>query len=398
MSQVLSCEAEQSDGSFAARVTPDVESLATCIGCGSCTASCPTGALMPVAPQRLMRMVRLGLRDEALRSRSYWLCTSCDACTAHCPRGIRLLETMIGLKRYAVAHGVGVPEDLELLRTTLGNARNISGEPNAERLMWSQNIPQQIPGLSRAPGADVLYFVGCVSAFYPRAFSIPQAFGRILAHAGVSFTTMAGEEWCCGYPLLNAGLEQDVGAFIEHNVAQVEALGARVLVTTCPSCYYAWKVLYPRYVRLPPNLTILHSSQLLAELLDARRIRPGIVSQAVTYHDPCDLARKGGEFEAPRHVLGALPGVELIEMAGNRLNALCCGGGGDVKIASHDATLDVAQRRLRQALDIDIDVIVSACQQCKRALIGAAEASRHPVKAVDITEIVWKSLHGKVAW
>ena len=398
MTDGLCWAGQRIDGSFAARVTPDVDTLGACIRCGNCTACCPTAGLMRVPPQRLMRMIRLGLREEALRSRSSWLCTSCDACTTQCPRGIRVLDTMLGLKRYAVAQGVEVPEDVDLLRATLRSARNIAGEPNAERLMWSQNLPQQIPGLSRAPGADVLYFVGCVSAFYPRAFSIPQAFGRILAHAGVSFTTMAGEEWCCGYPLLNAGLDEEVGALVEHNVAQVLALGARVLVTTCPSCFYAWKLLYPRYARLPPGLTIMHASQLLAELLDARRIRPGIVSQAVTYHDPCDLGRKGGEVEAPRRVLGALPGVEVIEMASNRENALCCGGGGDVKIASHDATLEVAQRRLRQALDIDVDVIVSACQQCKRALIGAAQASRHPVKSVDLTEIVWKSLHGKVAW
>jgi heterodisulfide reductase subunit D len=386
------------DASFVERVTPDPGALATCIGCGSCTASCPTGGLMAVSPRRLVRLVRLGLREEALRSRSFWLCTSCDACTASCPRSIRLLETMIGLKRFAVAQGSELPEDLELLRDTLRTARNISGEPNTERLMWSQNLPQQLPGLARSRGVDALYFVGCVSAFYPRAFSIPRAFGRILAHAGVSFTTLAGEEWCCGYPLLNAGLGSDVGAFVEHNVEQVRALGAPLLVTTCPSCYYAWKVLYPRYAALPPGLTVLHASQVLAELLERRRIRPGIVSQAVTYHDPCDLGRKGGEMDAPRRVLGALPGLELIEMASNREHALCCGGGGDVKISSHDATLEVARRRLRQAVDIDVDVIVSACQQCKRALIGAAQASRQPVRALDLTEVVWKSLHGKVDW
>lgn len=394
----LSGTPQLSDGAFAAQVTPDVESLASCIHCGSCTACCPTGSLMAVTPQRLMRLVHLGLRDEALRSRAYWLCTSCQACNGQCPRGIRLQETMVGLKRHAIAHGLEVPEDLELLRRTLRATHNISGDPNEERLAWSQNLPQPLPGLLPARGADVLYFVGCVSAFYPRAFSIPQAFGRTLAHAGVTFTTLAGEEWCCGYPLLNAGLDEEVGALIEHNLAQVRALGARQLVMTCPSCYYAWKVLYPRYVQLPPELTILHSSQLLAELLDRRRIRPGITSQVVTYHDPCDLGRKCGETEAPRHVLGALPGVELVEMASNRGEALCCGGGGDVKIFSHDATVEVARRRLRQALDIDVDVIVSGCQQCKRALIGAAQASRQAVKAVDLTEVVWQTLHGKVAW
>jgi heterodisulfide reductase subunit D len=142
----------------------------------------------------------------------------------------------------------------------------------------------------------------------------------------------------------------------------------------------------------------MHATQFLAELLDGKRIRPGMTSLAVTYHDPCDLGRKSGEVAAPRHVLNSLPGVELVEMASCREHGLCCGGGGDVKISSHEATMDVARRRLGQALQIDADVIVSACQQCKRALIAAAQAARQPVKVVDIAELVWETLHDKVAW
>jgi len=387
------------DRSFAGEVTPDVETLASCMQCGSCTAACPTGNLMAVTPQRLLRLVRLGLRAEALRSRAHWLCTSCNACTAHCPRGIRVLDTMLGLKTYAFARGLDVPEDLQLLRSTVRASHNISGDPNEERLLWSRNIPQPLPEVCRHRDADVLYFVGCVSSFYPRAFSIPQAFGRTLAHAGVCFTTLGGEEWCCGYPLFNAGLAGEVAPLVEHNIAQVRALGATTLVVTCPSCYYAWKELYPRVATLPPNLTILHASQLLAELLEDGRISPGAsLHQAVTYHDPCDLGRKSGEYEAPRRVLAALPGVELVEMASTRGTALCCGGGGDVKIIGHDATLDVARRRLAQAIDIDVDVVVSACQQCKRALTGAAQAARQAVKAVDLTEVVWETLRDRVRW
>lgn len=398
MTRALYCTDEHLDRSFAEQITSDVESFFTCIQCGSCTASCPTASRMTLSPQRLSRLIRLGLKDETLASRDFWLCTSCNACTAHCPRGISMLEAMIGLKAYAVRHGCDVPADLELLRETIRTVRNISGDPAADRLLWSRNLPQPLSEVLPRKGADVLYFPGCVASFYPRAFSVSQAFGRTLAHAGVSFTTMGVEEWCCGYPLLNVGLENEVGELVEHNLAQVKALGATRLVMTCPSCFYTWKMLYPKVAAIPSNLTIMHASQFLAELLDGRRIRPDAVPRVVTFHDPCDLGRKSHEVEAPRHVLSALPGVELREMANTRENTLCCGGGGDVKIFSHEAEMDTARRRLRQALDIKADTIVSACQQCKRALIGATQLARQPVKVIDLTELVWESLLNQVSW
>ncbi len=398
MTEALSEPDESPDHTFASEVTPDLGALLSCIQCGSCTAVCPTAGRMRVSPRQLARLVRLGLRDEVLASKSFWLCASCGACVEHCPRGISLLDTMIGLKTYAIAHGLEVPEDLELLRGTLKHVRNISGDPNSERLLWTRNLPQPLSGVNRQRGADVLFFVGCVSAFYPRAFSIPQAFGRTLELAGVSFTTLGDDEWCCGYPLINLGLEREAEELVEHNIARVKELGARILVTTCPSCHYTWTKLYPRFGGSLANVTIMHATQFLAELIDGGRIRPGTLPRVVTYHDPCDLGRKGGVFDAPRHVLGRIPGVELIEMANTGAHALCCGGGGDVKIFSYETTMDVAKLRVRQAVDIDADTLVSACQQCKRALTGAAQLTRHPVRVIDLTEIVWESLHGQVVW
>lgn len=389
---------EELDLNFATLVAPSPDALNACIQCGSCTASCPTANRMAVTPNRMARLLRLGMKEEVLDSRAFWLCTSCGACSSHCPRGIGFLQTIIGLKRYAIEKGLHVPEDVRLLQETIRSTRNISGDPNDERLGWSTNLPQPLSGLDRQPGADVLYFVGCISAFYPRAYSIPQAFGRILDVAGVTFTTLAGDEWCCGYPLYNAGLEAEITELVEHNVRQVEALGINTMVTTCPSCYYMWKVLYPRFTALPAGLEIVHATQFLAGLLDERRIRPGILSRVVTYHDPCDLARKSGEHDAPRHVLQSLPGVEFREMANIRDNALCCGGGGDVKIFSHETTMEVARRRVQQAIDVRADTIVTACQQCKRALVGATQQIRQPLRVVDVSELVWETLLHKVEW
>ncbi len=380
------------DFAFAKKVTPDLEALYSCIHCGGCTASCPTANRMTLTPQRITRLIRLGLKEEVLESQAHWRCTSCNACGSHCPRGIPILDTIIGLKRYANEHNIEVPEELKQLLATTKSSHNISGDANEERLGWSTNLPQPLVNLDQHSGADVLLFVGCVSAFYPRAFGVSQDFCRTLQMAGVSVTTMGTNEWCCGYPLYNSGLETEVKELAEHNVRAVLQLGVSSMVTTCPSCYYMWKRVYPTLTPLPKSLNIMHSSQLLAELLDDKRLKPKPQARIVTYHDPCDLGRKSGEYDAPRHVLNALPGVELREMANCRENSLCCGGGGDVKIFSHETTQDVAERRVRQVLDIEAEAVVSGCQQCKRALVAAVQAMREPIQVLDVAELVWRSV------
>ncbi len=91
------------DPTFADEVAPDREKLLTCIQCGTCTSSCPTAYAMDYTPRQLWRLVQLGLKDEVLRSNSFWLCTACYACTLRCLRGIACTETMSTLKRMSVS-------------------------------------------------------------------------------------------------------------------------------------------------------------------------------------------------------------------------------------------------------------------------------------------------------
>jgi heterodisulfide reductase subunit C len=97
---------EMLDHSFAETVAPDREKLLTCIQCGTCTASCPTAYAMDYTPRQLWRLVQVGLREDAVHSRTFWLCTNCYSCSIRCPRGIALTETMGALKRLAIAEGV----------------------------------------------------------------------------------------------------------------------------------------------------------------------------------------------------------------------------------------------------------------------------------------------------
>jgi len=379
------------DRSFLEAVDP-LESLRRCIQCGTCSATCPTAYAMDYSPRQVWRMVQLGLRDEVLKSQTFWLCTTCKACQVRCPRGIDLMDAMISLKEYAFGQDVNVPEGMKTFGETITTSYNISADDNKNRQIWSQNLARIPRGVKpRRRTAEVLYFIGCVSSFYPRAYSIPQAFVQIMEQAEVEFTTLGGDEWCCGYPLHIAGMGDRMAEFARHNVQKARTAGVKKVVFTCPSCYYAWAHLYPEFVDVS-GIQLQHASEFLAELLSGDELALGSVEETVTYHDPCDLGRKSGVYDAPREVLAQIPGLEFREMSASRENALCCGGGGDVEVADQDVTIGVAGQRLAQVQATGAKYVLSACQQCKRTLQEGARLNKIRVRAMDLTELVWKSI------
>ena len=389
--QSLDLTSSKLDRSFLKTIDPLVK-LRSCVQCGTCSATCPTAYAMDYSPRQLWRMVQLGMRDEVLNSQTFWLCTTCKACQVRCSQGIDLMNVMIALKEYAFSNDINVPEEIKAFGETISVSYNISGDDNHNRQIWSHNLGRIPPGVEpRRERAEVLYFIGCVSSFYPRGYGIPQSLVRIMDRVQTEFTTVGGDEWCCGYPLYIAGMTDQMVKFARHNVEQARAIGAKKVVFTCPSCYYAWAALYPEFVDLS-GIQLQHASEFLADLLVRDRVPLGPVEQRVTYHDPCDLGRKSEVYDAPREVLARIPGLEFCEMSASRENALCCGGGGDVEVADQDVPIGVAARRLAQVQATGAKYVVSACQQCKRTLQDGARQNRIRVRAMDLTELVWNSV------
>ena len=112
----------------------------------------------------------------------------------------------------------------------------------------------------------------------------------------------------------------------------------------------------------------------------------------MTYHDPCDLGRTFKIFEEPRNILKNIPGLEYVEMARNRLQARCCGGGGGVQANNPEIAVEIAAERVRDALAAGAEIIVSGCAACKDNLRKGAKAipkqERGKIKIMDITEMV----------
>ncbi len=374
------------------------EDLSRCYYCLKCTAGCPSAPAMPYGPAQMVRMVQLGLRDALLESPSIWFCLHCETCGARCPNEISIAGLTQALRQMAMEEkGDSLQGDagIQALRTLGENiigSHNISAEDNDQRLMWSENLERVPEGLERKKGARTLYFVGCVSSFFPMTYVIPQAFVQILEAAGEDFTALGGEEWCCAYPLIMAGMGSQAGETVRHNVAQVRSLGVQRVVTTCPACYHMWKHFYPQILEEELGIDVVHSTQVLAELLDEGRLKLKATPRVATYHDPCDLGRKNDLYDAPRRVLESFPELSFNEMSDNRRDALCCGGGGNVETFNPELVGELSQRRFKQALDTDAEVIVSACPQCERTLTAEARREKARVRVMDLVELVWRAL------
>ena len=141
---------------------------------------------------------------------------------------------------------------------------------------------------------------------------------------------------------------------------------------------------------------MLHHTQYLKRLIEEGKLElKEDVDLLAAYHDPCDLARNSGVYEEPRQVLQAIPGLKYREFPDNRKMALCCGGGGDIEILDPDLSSAVSMDLIDEAGEIEVDTIVTACQQCKRVLKGASMKSERRPKVLDIAEVVLQSLAEK---
>jgi heterodisulfide reductase subunit D len=380
---------------------PAEEEALYCVRCGLCLSVCPgyreslRETDSPRARVALVRAVKEGLLESPTDeySAAFFRCLLCGACTFVCPSGVAV-DRILELTRGELAGQGLLPEVLSDLDARIDEYRNISAEANEGRLIWADNLPTPPTGLGKGR-ADVVYFVGCVSSFFPRSYKVPQSLVQILDRAGVDYALLGGAEWCCGYPMFINGELDRARDLMRHNVEAVREIGARKVVLTCASCFHFWKHSYPAALGVEDlGVEVQHATEFLADLLEEGGLELHEVRENVTYHDPCDLGRKGGVIEAPRRVLHQIPGLRLVEMVENRDSSHCCGGGGNLESFAPEVSQAVARNRIRQAAEVGAGTLVSACQQCERTLLNAARAERIRVRVKDITEVVLEALEG----
>lgn len=381
----------------------------TCTRCGLCIPSCPAYELTldhRLAPSYKVKLIRtleapsaigrlLGLRKavdvETLLTATY-NCALCGRCEESCPFGIDTVSLWLSLRESLHSSGLN-PEPLKGLEDQLLKSGNPYGAPPSMRAYWPELFGLD-EAFRRAAGrrADTVLFMGCTPALRSAAQDILAATVLILEKAGEGWTTLGERERCCGYPLLILGNREEAERYLSRNVELSLSLGAKRLVTVCPSCYRMFKTVYGELRGSPPPLQVVHVTQLLAEYLTKLRLEvPRKLGVRVAYHDPCDLARASRVVEAPRLVIREVA-QELVELPRSKLRTSCCGGGGLLQAFNNSLRLKMARRRLEEALAARADVLASACPGCKSTLVEAAREGGLSVEVVDVVELVARAV------
>ena len=384
----------------------EILQLAACTNCCLCADVCP--AVAATDDGQLSGVYRLVQLRKLMRSRSGLLrrffgrkaptqaqlkqfsetvyrCTLCGRCQQTCPSGIKLRDLWLSLRQDLV-HSAAYPKKVDMIRENVAGSHNVFDEDNEERGDWVEDLRDPPEHGYVKDKAEVVYFTGCVAAYFPMAQQIPRALSAVFDAAGVDFTLLAEAEWCCGFPLLGAGLRDNLKEPIAHNIDAVQAKGARKVVFACPSCYQMWREHYPH------DFEIYHVTQYIHQLITAGQLPLKQLDLTVTFHDPCDLGRGSHEYDAPRRVIDAIPGVKLIEMSHNRENCLCCGGGGNLEMMDSKLSGEIAKAKIDEVTATGAKVVVTACQQCVRTMNTYVRRNKLSLEVMDIVQLVQKAL------
>lgn len=360
--------------------------LESCVKCGQCATACHfyevTGDPKYTPAYKLFPMARAHKRTKApwrwfgepkiseadLRHWEellYDSCTMCGRCTQVCPMGIDIASIVAASRQAFTAAGLG-PEDLlqaaENARDK-GSPLGVTPEVLEDRLEWLEDDHEVELPLDKK-GADVLLTVSSIELMkYPVSV---VAMARLLNQAGVNWTLSTK-----GYEATNFGFlsgRSDISKImIERITEAAEDVGARLVII--PECGHAFGVLRwsgANILGRPLPYHVMHITEYLAQLKREGKLSFKPYDESITYHDPCQISRRGGATGAARELLSDFA-TDFREMTPTGNFNWCCGGGGGVQAMGRAAELrhKVFQIKMKQVEDTGAGTMISACANCR---------------------------------
>jgi len=374
---------------------PGGESLAWCYGCAKCTAVCPVDIVGDYSPRKIHRKTQIGI--DLFTSPDLWLCTTCMNCLRVCPKEVDMIQIMPAVREQAVLEG-NVPPELQKAFEDTAKHGNPLGQPQRKRADWAKKAGVPVPIMKdlKRP-ADILWYVGSYPSYHPRGIDAACAAARIFNALGVDFGILGVEEKDDGDSQRLAGEKGLFEMLAEQNIATFSKYEFNRMVVTGPHEFNAFKNEYPKY---GGDFKVVHYTRFLVEYLDKlKSLLKKPLNLKVTFHDPCYLGRHNGEYDAPRELLRAIPGLELVEMGRCRENGYCCGGGGGGmwldSFSKEHTTMRLSERRVREAVEYGAQVLAVCCPfEVSRFEDAAKSTGNDKLVVRDILELLDESMRG----
>ncbi|MEL7565694.1 MAG: 4Fe-4S dicluster domain-containing protein [Dehalobacterium sp.] len=104
--------------------------ITDCYQCGKCSAGCPVAFAMDKTPRQIIRLLQLGMLEEALKTRTIWLCATCQTCSTRCPRDVDLATLMETIRQLAKKKGIVAEKNINLFNDIfLSNVKMFGKSP-----------------------------------------------------------------------------------------------------------------------------------------------------------------------------------------------------------------------------------------------------------------------------
>ncbi len=358
--------------------------ISECLTCGACNSRCTwfDGQGGPM-PRQMIRMAALGLDDQLIKSGMLWDCLVCNRCTQDCPMGIQMDKVICKARSLASAKDM-IPKDIKKgikNRLELGDVNGLTKEEFVETVEWvseeftdemddkNAQIPHDKKGSKflylpnpRELGINLLHLTAMAKLFY----ATKQTWTLSSFHTDVT-------NW--GYFVGKQDIARKIAMMV---VEPAENLKIDTLVLSeCGHGYHVLKYLLPEIIGRKPKFTVMSIPELVLEYAQKGILEfdASIHPYKIAYHDPCNIARKSGGYDAPRKLL-SLCCEEVVELIPNREDGVCCGGGGGLlqDSGSKKKRMITGKPKADQMKATGLGHLATACLSCHRQL---GELSNH---------------------
>ena len=327
--------------------------LYSCPSCGVCIDACPMGVQKKNVQDATVYMVRnLKRRNQKRSLEIAEKCLMCGKCAALCQVQMDACGLRLAYRTAQEKKNNGVPADFGYLEAV---------EP--------------LPQLGEQ---KVLYYAGCMSSLTP---VISRSVQKVLTSAGVDFSLMDKDgSICCGRPLMLSGRQEEARKLIEKNRQLIEDSGAGILLVSCAICYRIFKEQYDLI-----GVEVMHYTEYFNRLIKEGRLQVKDGHQTMVYHDPCDLGRGCGIYDAPRQALRAVG--QLVPAAKEREESVCCGGSVGSLTLRYEDREPITRGSIDNLTANNPEQIVTACPLCLKTFGRFA-----PVPVKDFAEVLAENL------